>query len=347
MATPGLGPIERLAAILAAGVGRREFIALLGGAAVVWPLAALAQRRTVPVIGFLGPESPSLFVDRLPAFRQALSEAEFVEGRTVAILYRWAEGQNSRLPTLVAELVDRQVAVIVVPGSTPGALAAKAATTTIPILFYVASDPVAAGLVENLNRPGGNVTGITSLNVELAPKRLELLHEMLPTATTIALLVNPTSPNLAEPEAQEMRTGARMLGLHLRIAHASNEQDFETIFTGLMQQRIEALVIGSDALFNTRAAQLASLSLRHRLPAIHAWRAFATAGGLISFGSSIAAGFRQVGAYTARILKGEKPSDLPVEQVTKLELILNLKTAKALGLSVPLPLLGRADEVIE
>jgi putative ABC transport system substrate-binding protein len=286
-------------------------------------------------------------VDRLPAFRQALSEAGFVEERTVAILYRWAEGQNSRLPTLLAELVGRQVAVIVVPGSTPGALAAKAATTTIPIVFYVASDPVAIGLVESLNRPGGNITGITSLNVEMAPKRLELLHEMVPAATTIALLVNPTSPNLAEPEARAMQAAAPMLGLHLHVSHASNEQDFESVFADLVQRRIEALVIGSDALFNTRLAQLASLSLRHRLPAIHAWRAFATAGGLISFGSNISAGFHQVGAYTARILKGEKPSDLPVEQVTKIELILNPKTAKALGLTVPPSLLARADEVIE
>jgi putative ABC transport system substrate-binding protein len=327
-------------------VKRREFITLLGGAAA-WPFAARAQQPAMPVIGFLGPESPSLFVDRLPAFQQALSEAGFVEGRTVAILYRWAEGQNSRFPTLVAELVGRRVAVIVLPGSTPGVLAAKAATTTIPIVFYVAADPVAIGLAAGLNHPGGNITGITSLNIEMAPKQLELLHAMVPTATAIALLVNPTSPNLAEPEARDMQAAARTLGLRLHVAHASNEQDFESVFADLVQQRIEALVIGSDALFNTRGAQLASLSLHHRLPAIHAWRAFATAGGLISYGSSISAGFRQVGAYTARILKGEKPSDLPVEQVTKTELILNLKTAKALGLTVPLPLLGRADEVIE
>jgi putative tryptophan/tyrosine transport system substrate-binding protein len=325
---------------------RREFIALVGGAAAAWPLVAHAQQSAMPVVGFLGPESPALFADRLPAFLQALSEGGFVEGRNIAIEYRWAEGQNDRLPPLVADLVRRQVAVIVAPGSTPAVFAAKAVTTTIPIVFFVGSDPVRGGLVASLNRPGGNVTGVTTLNVEVVPKRLEFLHQLVPRATSFALLLNPTNP-AAEAEARDLQAAARKLGLQLHVMHASSERDFDSVFTALAKQRIEALVIGTDALFNTRGTQLALLTSRHAMPTIHAWRAFAETGGLISFGSSISGGYRQVGAYTSRILKGEKPADLPVEQVTKIELILNLKTAKALGLDVPPALLIRADEVIE
>ena len=325
---------------------RRSFITLLGGAAAAWPLAARAQQPKLPLIGFLGPETRDLFADRLPAFHQGLSNAGFVEGRSVAVEYLWAEGQNSRLPTPVAELITRQVAIIVAPGSTPAVFAAKAATTTIPILFFVGSDPIAMGLVISLNRPGGNITGITSLNAEVVPKRLEFMHTVVPGVSEFALLLNPTNP-AAEAEARDMQAAARTLGLQLHMARANREQDFDAVFASLMERRIGALVIGTDALFNTRSAQLASLSLRYRLPAIHAWRAFSTAGGLISFGSSISAGYRQIGAYTARILKGEKPSELPVEQVTKIELILNLKTARTLGIDVPPMLLARADEVIE
>jgi ABC-type uncharacterized transport system substrate-binding protein len=324
---------------------RREFILALGGAAATWPLAARAQER-MPVIGFLSNASPDLYAIRLRAFRQTLKEAGYVEGQNVAIEYRWAEGQNNRLPALAAELVDRHVDVIAAAGGTPSAVAAKAATASIPIVFAVAVDPVKIGLVASLNRPGGNLTGITNLNAEVGPKRLELLRELLPTATSVALLVNPTSP-VAEPFTRVMQAAARTLGLQLHVLQASTEQDFDKVFGALVQLRAGALVISPDVFFNTRSEQLATLSLRHAVPAIYQYHEFAAAGGLMSYGSDETEYYRLIGIYAGRILKGEKPADLPVVQATKVEMILNLKTAKALGITVPLPLLGRADEVIE
>jgi putative ABC transport system substrate-binding protein len=326
-------------------VRRRAFITLLGGAAT-WPLAARAQQPAVPTVGILGSESPDLFETRLRAFRKGLSETGYDEGRNVAIEYRWAESKNERLPALAAELVQRQVAVIVTPGSTPAALAAKAATATIPIVFTLAADPVAIGLVAGLNRPGGNLTGVTSLNQEVGPKRLELLHELLPAATTIALLVNPTNPT-AETLSRDAQAAARTLGLQLRILHASAERDFDTVFADLVQLRAGGLVIGIDTFLTSRTEQLAALTLRYAVPAIYQAREFPAAGGLMSYGGNITDANRLAGIYAGRILKGEKPADLPVQQYTKLELIINLKTAKALGLRIPETFLLRAEEVIE
>ena len=325
---------------------RREFIAFLGSGAATWPFAARAQQTAMPVIGLLGSASPDLWTDRLRAFRRGLSETGYVEDRNVAIEYRWAEGQNDRLPALAADLVRRKVAVISVLGGTVGALAAKAATTTIPIVLFSAGDPVMMGLVASLNRPGGNVTGVSDLSAQLGSKRLELLHELVPTATTIALLVNPTNP-LAETQSKDLQAAARALGLELHILHAGTEREFDTVFATVAQLRAGALVIGVDGFFTDRMEQLAALTVRHAVPTIYINREFAAAGGLISYGGSRADAYRLVGIYTGRILKGEKPADLPVQQATKVELFINFKTAKALGLTVPLSLLGRADEVIE
>jgi putative ABC transport system substrate-binding protein len=323
---------------------RREFITLIGGAAAMWPVAVRAQQ---PVIGFLGPASHELFVHRVRSFHQGLSEIGYIEGQNVAIEYRWAEGRNDRLPGLAADLVRRQVSVIAAMGSTPAALAAKAVTTTIPIVFEVGVDPVQAGLVASLARPGGNLTGVTTLNYELAGKRLELLHQLVPKATVICVLINPANSIIADTLSRELPPAARTLGLKLHVLHASNERDFDTVFATLVQLRADGLVISSDYLFTSQSEQLAALAVRHALPTIYQYREFAAAGGLMSYGGSPTEPSRLAGVYTGRILKGEKPADLPVQQATKVELILNLKTAKALGITVPLPLIGRANEVIE
>ena len=265
----------------------------------------------------------------------------------MAIEYRWAEGQNDRLGPLAAELVGRQVTVIVTPGSTPAALAAKAATTTIPIVFEVASDPVELGLVTSLARPGGNITGVTSLNAEVGPKRLELLHELVPTATVVGLLVNPTNPNLAELTTKNLHAAARSLGVKMHILHASADRDFDTVFATLVQLRAGALVIGTDPFFSSRLEQLATLTAHHAVPTVYQFREFTANGGLMSYGGSLTDTFRAAGVYTGRVLKGDKPADLPVQRTTKVELFLNLRTAKVLGLEVPRTLIARADEVIE
>jgi putative ABC transport system substrate-binding protein len=335
---------------MAIHIRRREFIVMLGVALVAWPLAARAaraQQPAMPVVGFLSAEWRDSFADRLRAFQEGLRETGYVEGRNLAIEYRWAEGRNDQLPALAAELVRRQVSVIVTAGSTPAALATRAATTTTPIVFYLGSNPVEAGLVASLSRPGGNLTGVVTLNVEVAPKRLELLHEMVPTATTVALLVNPATTSLAETMTRDLHAAARPLGVQLHILHASSEKEIDTAFATLVQLRVGALVIGTDALFNSRSEQLAVLTVRHALPAIYQYREFVASGGLMSYGTTVADTYRPLGVYTGRILKGESPAELPVQQATRVELIINMKTAGALGLSVPLTLLGRADEVIE
>ena len=324
---------------------RRDFITLLGGATAAWPLTARAQQR-LPVIGFLNGASPGPYARFLLGFHQGLKETGYTAGENVAVEYRWAENRYDRLPALAADLVDRHVTVIAAAGSTPAALAAKAATTTIPIVFLVGGDPVAVGLVPSLARPGGNLTGVTNLTAEVAPKRLEMLHAVVPT-TTIALLVNPKSPELSEPQSQELQVAARKLELQLHVLNASTESEIDTAFATLVQLRAGGLVIGADALFSSRVEQLAALALRHRIPAIYQFPEFTAAGGLMSYGNNLRDMLRLSGLYTGRILKGEKPADLPVQQATKVELIINLKTAKALGLTMPTALLVRADEVIE
>jgi putative ABC transport system substrate-binding protein len=301
---------------------RRDFITLLGGAAVAWPLAARGQQ--VPVIGYLGMTSPEAYASRLLAFRQGLSETGYLEGRNVTIEYRWAESQFDRLPLLASELVGLRPSAIVTVGSTAAALAAKAATTAIPIVFEIGGDPLAAGVVSGLSRPGSNVTGVTSLNVEINPKRLELLHELIPNVRTVALLVNPADRTVTEPALPQMQAAARTLGLELHILQASAEGDIEPVF-----------------------ARLATLALRHRVPTLFYTREFADAGGLASYGGNLTESHRLSGQYAGRILKGEKPGDLPVQQVTRVELIINVKTALALGIDVPRQLIARADEVIE
>ena len=325
---------------------RREFIALLGGAAAAWPVSARAQQLVMPVIGFLNAASLDGYRPMVAAFRRGLQECGYVEGENVAIEYRWADDQIDRLPALAADLVHRQVTVIAAT-TTPAALAAKAATTTIPIVFEIGGDPIRLGLVASLNRPGGNVTGATQLTVEVAPKRLELLHELVPTASVIALLINPTVRAIAEPVSRTSQAAAHTLGLDLHVLNATTERDFDAVFANLIQLRAGGLVIGAGAFFNTWSEQLAALTVRHAVPAVSSQRRFVAAGGLASYGGNIADTYRLAGVYTGRILKGEKPGELPIQQSTKLEMFLNLRTAKALGVTVPLPLLGRADEVIE
>jgi putative tryptophan/tyrosine transport system substrate-binding protein len=325
---------------------RREFITLLGGAAA-WPLAARAQELAMPVIGFVSGLSPDLFAERVRGFREGLNQMGYAEGRNVRIEYRWAEGQNSRFPALVADLVRNGVSIIFAAGSTLSASAAQTVTTTIPIVFVIGSDPVESGLVRSLNRPGGNITGITNLNLELSAKRLELLHEVVPAAKSVALLVNPANPPLAEVDTRNVQRAASTLGLRVDVLHAGNESEFKGVFESLAKQGGGALVIGADVFFTSWRNRLAALSVLHAIPTIYQTREFAAAGGLLGYGSVTLESYRLGGVYCGRILKGERPAELPVQQSTKVELIINLRTAKTLGLTIPLPLLGRADEVIE
>jgi putative ABC transport system substrate-binding protein len=326
-------------------VTRRQFIVLLSGAAA-WPLASGAQQPAMPVIGFLSSETPTGYAPFAAAFRQGLSESGFVEGRDVAIEYRWAQGHNDRLPALAADLVRRQVAVIAAAG-TPSSLAAKAATATIPIVFSSAADPVAEGLVAGLARPGGNATGVTNLGTELVQKQIEKLHEMVPKANVIAAVVNPTDPALGEPAMKGAQAAAHALGLQIHIVQASTERDIEATFASLARLGVGALVVTPNAFFVSRRDQIAALAIRYAIPTIYYLREFAAAGGLMVYGPSVTDGYRQVGIYAARILKGERPGDLPVQQSTKFELVINLNTARVLGLEVPFHLQQLADEVIE
>jgi putative ABC transport system substrate-binding protein len=326
---------------------RRDFLTLLGGAAA-WPLAARAQQQqTKPVIGFLGSSSFERAAGRsLIHFKRGLADTGYVEDRNIVIEYRWADDQYERLPALAVELVQRRVAVLVAGGS-PTALPAKASTNLVPIVFMVGSDPVELGLVASLNHPGGNLTGVAYLNAEVAPKRLEMLHQFVPSAKSIALLVNPANPRAAEAQAKELEAAVHSLGLRLSLVKASNPIEIEDAFSTLTRDHVEALQVGVDPLFGNHIDQLVALATRHKMPTIYPWREFTIAGGLMNYGASIPDAFRQVGVYVGQILKGAKPSDLPVQQPTKLQTVLNLKAAKALGIEFPPTLLARADEVIE
>jgi putative ABC transport system substrate-binding protein len=324
---------------------RRDFLTRVTGVAVAWPLAAYA-RSDMPVIGFLGGGSSQEGTKQLAGFRQGLKESGYTEGQNVAIEYRWADGRNDRLPSLVANLIGQQVK-IVMASTTPGVAAAKAATTTTPIVFVTASDPVAAGFVASLGRPGGNLTGVTFLGAGTGPKYFQILREVVPNASVMGFLFNPTNRTLAGPLERDAKAAADSLGLTLHMLHASTTSEIDAAFAQLSQSHVGALVIGPDLLFTNESKHLAALTQRYAMPAIYHYRGFAEAGGLMSYGASLVEAYRLAGVYAARILKGTKPADLPVQQATKVEFILNLKTAKALGLNLPLPLLGRADEVIE
>jgi len=326
-------------------VRRRAFITLLGGAAA-WPLGAQAQQPAVPVVGFLHGASADGAAYQITAFRQGLNQIGYVEGRNVTIEYRWAEGHYDRLPALAADLVAHPLAVIATAGGITSVLAAKAVTKAIPIVFLTGDDPVKFGLVASLNRPGGNLTGVSFLSPALEAKRVELLRELVPTATTIAVLVNPNSPG-AQARLEDVREAARLLGQQVRIVNARSEGDFEAAFAGLVQLGAGALIVVSDPLFNNRRDELTALTARRAIPAIYFDREFALAGGLMSYGTNIADAYRQLGVYAGRILKGEKPADLPVVQPIKFELVINRRTAKALGLNIPDKLIALADEVIE
>ena len=325
---------------------RRQFIRFIGGAIAAWPVVTRAQHPTMPVIGYLGLRSPTLDAPFIAAFHKGLNEAGFVDGKNVTIEFRSAQNDYGRLSALAADLVQRRVNVIAAT-STPAALAAKAATATIPIVFETGTDPVNIGLVGSLNRPGGNVTGVNQLNITVTPKRLELLHELIPTARVMALLVNPADPTIAAAQSSGVGSAAQNFGLELHVLTATTDRDFDAVFARLSQLRAGGLIVGGGAFLLGRQKQLGTLTLRHSIPAVGESREFVSGGGLISYGSSIADAYRLVGRYVARILKGEKPDDLPVEQATKVELFVNLKTAKALGITVPNTLIGRADEVIE
>jgi putative ABC transport system substrate-binding protein len=325
---------------------RREFVAGLGGA-VAWPLAAGAQRPTVPVIGFLDRRSPEALADRLHAFRQGLKDSDYVEGENVLVEYRWAQNQPDRLPALAAELTRVPVAVIVASGGTAVASAAKAATTTIPVVFLSPEDPVKLGLVASLARPGGNLTGINFFGTELTARRLELLREMVPAATRVAVLVNPANVTNTESTLRDVIPAARAIGVQINVLHTSSSREIDAAFTAFMRERPDALLVTGDSFLDSRRVHLAILATHYQLPAIYSGREYAEAGGLMSYGANIADAYHQVGIYTGRILKGEKPADLPVIQSVKLELVINLNTARALDLAVSPSLLARADEVIE
>ncbi len=325
---------------------RREFITIVVGVALAWPLLARAQQSAMPVVGFINAASAESYKRQLAAFLRGLREMGFVDGRNVAIEYRWADGRNDRLPALAADLVQRQVTVIAAT-STPAVRAAKEATKTIPIVFELGDNPVRLGFVASFNQPGANVTGITQMNVEIAPKRLQLLHELIPAAHVIALLVNPADPAVAETTTREMLEAARTLGLELHVMNVSTESEVDAAFAKVVQIRAGGLVIGAGPFFVGHTEQLAALAVRHAVPTIYEFRQFTAAGGLMSYGTEITEAYHLTGIYTGRVLKGEKPADLPVQQATKVELMINLKTAKALGITVPNTLIGRADEVFE
>jgi len=326
---------------------RREFIKVLGGSAVGWPLAARAQQRAMPVIGFLSGWSSGDSVEYLEYFRRGLAESGYVEGRNVAIEFRYADGRFDRLPELVADLVQRRVNVIAIPNTTASAFAAKAATQTIPIVFSLGSNPVEVGLVASLSRPGGNLTGLSALQTAVTAKRVEMVHELLPKATRIAFLVNPANRALAEADTKEARETARSLGLDLLVLNASSPSEIDAAFATLVREQVGALLTNSESYFMIRRDQLAALAARHAVPTMYAFRENAVAGGLMSYGSNFLHATRRLGLYTGRVLNGEKPADLPVQQATDIELIINQKTAKALGITVPQALISRADEVIE
>jgi putative tryptophan/tyrosine transport system substrate-binding protein len=330
---------------MAYATDRRSFVVALGAGMFLAALPARAQRSALPVIGYLGPESPTAFASRLGAFRQGLAEAGYVEGKNVAIEFRWAEGQHSRLSALAAELVSRRVDVIVAPGGAPSAIAAKAATTSIPIVFEMGGDPLRLGLVESLSRPGGNLTGVTSFNVDLSPKRLQLLLEVIPTARVVGFLVNPTSPT-TENQLTRLEAAARELNVQVEIFRAANEQGYEAAFDKMRGANVAGLVVASDTYFALHSEPLAAVALKYRLPAITQTRDFPIAGGLMSYGGNFFESHRQAGVYTARVIKGARPADLPVQQVRGFEFFVNLKTAKILGITLPMTLLASADKVI-
>jgi putative ABC transport system substrate-binding protein len=333
---------------MAVGIGRRQFISALGGAAVAWPLAARAQQPTMPVIGYLRSDSPDASPKLRLEFNKGLNETGYVEGRNVAIEYRWAEGQYDRLPELAADLVRRRVAVIVTPGNTPAALAAKAATATIPIVFSFGADPVKIGLVASLDRPGGNATGFGEMNIEVTPKRLGILHELIPGAARFALLLEPKNSPTTPADVIELQAAGAAIGSQIEDVYAAATiGELETAFASLAQKRVDALIVNPSPQFASLRVQLTALAARHAVPTIYWDRRLAEAGGLMSYGSNVEDLFRKVGIYAGRILNGEKPADMPVQQATKFELVINLKTAKALGLTIPPTLLARADEVIE
>ena len=325
---------------------RREFITLLNGTAATWTLASRAQQSTVPVIGWLSARSPGEAASDLQAFREGLGQIGYFEGKNVTIEYRWAEGRYDRLPALAADLVSRNVAVIAATGGPPSALAAKAATTAIPIVFILASDPIKLGFVASLSRPASNATGVSLFAVTVEPKKLELLHELVPKAVVIGVLTNPRNAN-ADTIFKDLETAADKLGLQTRLVHAATESELNAAFASLVQQRADALVVAADPFFNTRREELVMLAARYAIPSIYEWRGFAAAGGLMSYGTPISDAYRQVGVYAGRILQGATPADLPVVQPTRFEFVINMRTAKTLGLDVPLGLSARADELIE
>jgi ABC-type uncharacterized transport system substrate-binding protein len=328
-------------------VKRREFITLIGGAAATWPIAARAQQPAMPVVGFLDSRSQDTAVDRLNALRRALKETGYVEGENVTIVYRWAEGRYDRLPELAADLVRRRVSVIAALGGVPSVMAAKAATTTIPVVFLVSEDPVSLGLVTSLARPGGNLTGVNFFNAELTAKRLELLRELVPAATRVAVLVNPANAETTESVLRDVAAAARTMGLQIKAFNASTSPEIDAAFATLVRERPDALFVAGDGFFLSRRVQLVNLTVRHAIPAAFSVRQYVEAGGLMSYGSDPLDMYRQIGVYTGSILKGAKPADLPVVQSTKFELVINAQTARTLGIAVPPTLLARADEVIE